>query len=253
LASVEMFIAMARYARAVTSGSDLTEAFRLGLLAIRAYRTTKRLREGDGEADQTSPSAAQILQVLLQEGLNDIVKTVPVDLLIWQRFRGTWDSDFVTRIEAGCAAAWDDVAPIADVIGAASSGAVSGTPSTAVALAASLATMPDLRGNPRARFERDLLLVAHTAQNLARRVIEPVVVPIIAEGWSTVLSNEGFAFRSPMQHRPAIEAALSDMKSLGLKAAARLLLAAAPTVKASLSETWEQLLRQISGNGSSGP
>src|SRR5437763_5501199 len=57
------------------------------------------------------------------------------------------DTDFITRIEAGCAAAWDDVAPIADVIGAASSGAVSGTPSTAVTLAASLATMPDLRGN----------------------------------------------------------------------------------------------------------
>jgi hypothetical protein len=122
-----------------------------------------------------------------------------------------------------------------------------------VALAASLATMTDLSGNPRVRFERDLLLVSHTAQSLARRVIEPVVVSIIAEGWSIVLSNEGFALRSPMQHAPAIEAALSDMKSLGLKAAARLLLAAAPTVKASLSESWEQLLRQISGNGSSGP
>jgi hypothetical protein len=253
LASVEMFIAMARYARAVTSGSDLTEAFRLGLLAIRAYRTTKRSRDGDGEADQTSPSPAQILQVLLQEGLNAIVKTVPVDLLIWQRFRGTWDPDFITRIEAGCAAAWGDVAPIADVISAASGGAVSGPPSTTVALAASLATMADLSGNPRVRFERDLLLVSHTVRSLARRVIEPVVVSIIAQGWSIVVSNEGFALRSPMQHAPAIEAALSDMKSLGLKAAARLLLAAAPTVKASLSESWEQLLRQISGNGSSGP
>jgi hypothetical protein len=113
--------------------------------------------------------------------------------------------------------------------------------------------MADLRGNPRVRFERDLLLVSHAAHSLARRVIEPVVVSIIAEGWSIVLSNEGFALWSPMQHAPAIEAALSDMQSLGLKAAARLLLAAAPTVRASLSVTWEQLLREISGNESGGP
>jgi hypothetical protein len=246
LASVEMFIAMARYARAVSSGTDFTAAFRLGLLAIGACRTTKMSRDGDGDADQTSPGSVQVLKVLLQEGLNDFVKTVPVDLLIWQRFRGTWDADFVTRIQTAAVAAWGDVAPIADVISAASSGAVSGTPSTTVALAASLAAMPDLRGNPRARFARDLLLVSYTAPSLARRVIEPVVVPIIAEGWSTVLSNEGFALRSPIQHTPAIEAAINDTKFLGLKAAASLLIAAAPAVEASLSESWEQRLRQIS-------
>jgi hypothetical protein len=250
LSSVEMFIAMARYAGAITSGSDLTEAFRHGLRAICAYTTTKRLRDGDGVADQTSPSPAQLVQELLKEGLNDIVKTVPIDLLIWQRFRSTWNSDFIARIEASCTAAWGGAAPIADVISAALSGAVSGMPSTTLALAANLAAMPPLGGNPRVRFERDLLMVSHTASSLARRVIEPVVVSTIAEGWSNVLSNESFALRSLMQHAPAIAAALSGTKFLGLKAAARLLLAAAPTVRASLSESWQQRLRQISGNGS---
>jgi hypothetical protein len=50
-----------------------------------------------------------------------------------------------------------------------------------------------------------------------------------------------------MLHRPAIEAAINEMPRLGLKAAARLLIAAAPAVRSSLSENWEQLLRQISG------
>jgi hypothetical protein len=50
-----------------------------------------------------------------------------------------------------------------------------------------------------------------------------------------------------MQYRPAIEAAINEMAPFGLKAAARLLVAAAPTVGALLSESWEQLLRQISG------
>jgi hypothetical protein len=105
-----------------------------------------------------------------------------------------------------------------------------------------------LPGSACARSNRSVCTIG--LLDRVHRVIEPIVVSIIAEGWSIVLSNEGFALRSPMQHAPAIEAALSDLKSLGLKAAARLLLAAAPTVKASLSESWEQLLRQISGNGS---
>ena len=247
LASVEMFIAMARYSRAVIGGSDFTEAFRLGLVALRAYRTTKRFRDGDGEADQTSRSPTEAIQLLTQEGLSDLVKTVPVDLLLWQRFRGTWDAGFIARIEAGCVETWGDSRPVADVISAASGGAASGMPSTTVALSASLAAMPDLKGNPRARFERDFLLVSHPALSLARRVLEPVVIPIIAEGWSSVLDNESFALHSPMLHRPAIEAAINEMPRLGLKAAARLLIAAAPAVRSSLSENWEQLLRQISG------
>lgn len=246
LASVEMFIAMALYSRAITSGSNFAEALRLGLIALCAYQTTKRFREGDINADQTSRSPTEIIQVLTQEGLGDLLKTLPVDLLLWQRFCSTWDAGFIERIEAGCIEAWGDIGPVADIISAASSGAASGVPFTTVALAASLATIPDLKGNPRAHFERYFLLVSHTAHSLARRVLEPVVVPIVAEGWSTVLDNEGFALRSPVQHRPA--AAIKEMPTLGLKAAARLLLAAAPAVQASLSGSWERLLRQISGS-----
>jgi hypothetical protein len=221
LASVEMFIAMARYARAVSNGKDFRTAFRLGLLAIAAYRTVvKKSRDGDGEAEQTSLSSGQIIQVLLEEGLSDTLKTIPVDLLVWQRFHGVWDAEFVSRIEAACVAAWSDSTPISDIIRAALSGTVSDTPPTSVALAATLASMPDLRGNPRARFERDYLLVSHTAVSLARRVLEPLIVPVIAEGWPTVLSDESFALWSPMQHAPAIEAAIGDMSSLGLKGAA---------------------------------
>jgi hypothetical protein len=254
MASVEMFIAMARYAHALSNGGDPEATFRMGLLAISAYATTKGLRESKLGTGHSFPSSGQALQeYLLQEGLSDLLKIILVDLLIWQRFRRTWNAEFVARIEAACKASWGDAAPIADVISAAASGAALGTPSTTVALAANLSAMPDLRGNPRARFDRDLLLVSHTAYSLARRILEPLVVQIIADGWSTVLNSEGFALRSPTQHLPAIEAAIGDMQSLGLKAAARLLLDAAPAVRAPLSGAWEQLLHQISGNGSSGP
>lgn len=245
LASIELFIAMARYSRAIVSG-EFTEAFRRALEALWAYRTAKKLREGDSEADQVCPSPVEALRILSQEGLGEIVKTVPVDLLIWHRFRGTWDAELISRVRAGCIAAWGDAASIADVIDAGTNCAASSTLSMTVALAASFAAMPDLKGNPRARYERDLLFVLHTAQSLARRLLEPVAVPVIAAGWSVVLENEGFALRSPMQHRPAIEAAISEMPRVGLKAAARLLLTAAPAVRAPLSQSWEQLLHQIS-------
>ncbi|MGM4988958.1 hypothetical protein [Tardiphaga sp. 841_E9_N1_2] len=93
-----------------------------------------------------------------------------------------------------------------------------------------------------------MLLVSHAALSLCRRVIEPVVVPIVAEGWSAVLEKEGFALRSPMQHRPAMEAAINEIPKVGLRAAADLLLATAPAVGVPLSQSWEQLLRQISGS-----
>jgi hypothetical protein len=191
LASIEMFIALARYARVVATGGDFAEAFRLGLLAIWSFRIAMRIRKGEADENEMPPAPAEILRIAVQEGLGEIVKTVAVDLLIWERFCGTWDADFVSRIEGGCAAGWGDAAPIADVISAASSGSYSGTASTEAALAASLAAMADLKGNPRARFQRDLLLVSHTGHSNARRVLEPLVVPIIAEGWSAVLRKPG--------------------------------------------------------------
>jgi hypothetical protein len=97
------------------------------------------------------------------------------------------------------------------------------------------------------RFERDLLLVSHAAHSPARRIIEPIVVTIIADWWSHVALNEGFALRSPMQCVPKIEVAVAEMRALGLKAAARLLLVLAPAVNASLTANWQQLLRTLAG------
>jgi hypothetical protein len=245
--SVEMFIAMARYARAIVDGINLSETFRLGLLATFAYWSVQKSRESVGQMVSTPSGSAETLQVLLKSGLTDLLNTIPVDLLIWQRFHGEWDAGFVDRVEAACKAAWGDSAAIADIMAAASNRAFSGTPSTTVALAASLAAMRDLRGSPRARFERDLLLVSHTAHSLARRMIEPIVVRIIADGWSEVVANESFALRLPIRYLPELEAAVGDLRSVGLKAAARLLLAAAPAVNVPLSPSWEQLLHQIAG------
>ena len=64
---------------------------------------------------------------------------------------------------------------------------------------------------------------------------------------TTAVANESFALRLPTRYLPELEAAVGDLRTVGLKAAARLLLAAAPAVNVPLSPSWEQLLHQIAG------
>jgi len=248
LSSVEMLIAMARYARAVAN-KDIAAALRLGLLAVSAYGIAQKSKASETEPTLPRQLEAKSLHMLLEEGLGSIIETIPVDLLLAHRFGGGWDAELVTRIETWCMETWGDSGPILQILKAASGEPVEVNPPASVALAGRLGSAPDLRGNPTARFQRDLLLISHTGYSMARRVLEPLVVPQIVEGWSTVVEDESFALLAPLQHLPAIEAAIVEAKSSGLRGAARVMLAAAPAVRVSLTENWRELLRQISGEG----
>jgi hypothetical protein len=244
---------MSRYARAVAN-EDIVAAFRLGALAVSAQRVVAELRAADGalEPVEIGQLESKGLEMLLADaGSREIMRNIPLDLLVWHRFHGGWAADLASRIGVACATAWGDSAPISDILQAASGGMAEHNPSTAVALAATLASASDLVGNPRARFERDLILIYHTANSLARRVLEPLVVPHIVEGWTTVVNDEGFALRAPLQHTAAIKAAIAETEATGLKGAAKIILAAAPAVSVSLTEAWIKPIRLISGAASS--
>ena len=179
LPAVELFIAMSRYARAVAN-EDIVAAFRLGALAVSAQRVVAELRAADGalatiEIGQLERKSLEML--LADAGSTEILRNIPLDLLVWHRFHGGWAADLASRIGVACATAWGDSAAISDILQAASGGAAEHNPSAAIALAARLASASDLVGNPRARFERDLILIFHTANSFARRVLEPLVVP----------------------------------------------------------------------------
>jgi hypothetical protein len=187
------------------------------------------------------------LEALLANPLSrEILKNIPLDLLLWHRFNSTWETVLPSRIEAACSAAWGDGAPILDILEAASCSTTDRNPDAAAALAASIAFPADFTGDPRRRFERDLLLVYYLGHSFARRVLEPLIVPEIVEGWTTVIRNESFALRAPMQHVPKIEAAITEARTTGVKGAAKILLAAAPAVRASLTEAWIKPLRFMS-------
>jgi hypothetical protein len=253
LPAVELFIAMSRYARAVAN-EDIVAAFRLGALAVSAQRVVAELRAAHGALEplEIGQLESKSLEMLLTDaGSREIIRNIPLDLLVWHRFHGGWEAGLASRIGVACATAWGDNTPISDILEAASDARAERNSATAVALAAALAFPSVLAGNPRARFERDLLLIYHLAHSSARRILEPLVVPHIVEGWTTVVRDEGFALRAPLQHVPAIEAVVAETEATGLKGAAKIILAAAPAVRASLTEAWIKLLRLISGGASS--
>ena len=164
---------------------------------------------------------AKCQQILTDPVSLEIVRTIALDVLVWHRLRGGWSSTFTDDVERAVTEAWGDSGLIRDVLRAASGDLVEQIPSAEVALAARLASDADMRGDPQARFDRDLLLVSHAGSSLCRRVLEPVIVDEILRGWSAVLANEGFALRSPSLHRPAIAHAIDEARSTGLKGAAR--------------------------------
>jgi len=176
------------------------------------------------------------------------VRTIALDVFVWHRLRGGWNSSFTDDVDKAVTEAWGDSEVIRDVLRAASSDQVEQIPSAEIGLAARLATNADMRGDPRARFDRDLLLVSYTGASLCRRALEPVVVDEIVQGWSSVLANESFALRSPSLHREAIADAIEEARSTGLRGAARLILAAAPAVGRAVSDGWQQHLLRIAGD-----
>jgi hypothetical protein len=254
LPAIEWNIAMARYAQAVANG-DLIAVFRLGLLATSAQNAIAELRVANGTLQSVDVGVleSKSLGTLIADPLSrEIIRNIPLDLLLWHRFNGAWEPDLPSRIDNACRAAWGDNVPILDILEAASRTTADRNPNAAAALAASIAFPPDLSGAPRRRFERDLLLVYYLGHSSARRVLEPLIVPQIVEGWTTVIRNESFALRAPLQHVPMIEAAIAEARTTGVKGAAKIVLAAAPAVRASLTEAWIKPLRLISGQSSHG-
>ena len=189
-------------------------------MAASAQRVVAELRDAAGtlEPIQVGQLEGKSLQALLDNNVSrEIIRNIPIDLFIWYRFHGGWSAELTSRVGEACAAAWGDNASISDILRAASGDASERNPPHAVAFAAALASPPDLAGNPRARLERDLLLIYHVAHSLARRVLEPLVVPYLVEGWTAVVKHESFALRAPFQHVPAVEAAIAETEHAGLK------------------------------------
>jgi hypothetical protein len=248
MAAVEMLIIMARYARAVTQ-EDLVLAFKLGIAAASAKSIVMGLRAVDSSERRASfdELTSKSAKTLAAEGAREILETIPLDLLIWHRLCRTWDNAMVAQLRTACAAAWGDISSVESILRAASEESTDDQSALAPALAEFLRPEFNPAGTPVERLRRDLLLVYYTSVSSARRILEPLVISELADGWSAVVENESFALRAPLQHTPPIQEAIAEMRTSGLKGAARLLLTAAPAVRFPLGSRWQEFLRALAG------
>jgi hypothetical protein len=97
------------------------------------------------------------------------------------------------------------------------------------------------------------MLVGHVSQSMGRRALEPLLVPVLQRGWTNVLAGQRFRLRAPTQNCPAIEQAVTELSAGGLSAAARLIIAAAPSVGEAVMGNWETVLCQLANMGRAPP
>jgi hypothetical protein len=67
----------------------------------------------------------------------------------------------------------------------------------------------------------------------------------VQSGWQYVLDHQAFSLLGAARNVPMIKAALDDTTTVGLRGAARIVLAAAPAVGMELPQDWEQALSRL--------
>jgi hypothetical protein len=223
LCAIEVLIARARYARALSDG-DLQKAFQTGIAALSASKVTMEFRAIGQSRAGVAELQEKSVQMLRTEGWGEMVDGIILDALFWSALRGELSTDTLEQIRSTYESTFGQDKNVEEILAAASgTKALTSETSAALRLAHYLAPTSDVKGKPDARLERDLLLVSNAAHSGARDVLEPLVVGELVNGWSRVVAEEAFALRMPLLHGPDIETAIQEMRSSGLKGAARLI------------------------------
>jgi hypothetical protein len=243
-------IAAARFARALARGDDPSSVFELGCVAVETRRFAQRDAESGGNLGRgNAPAFADLDLAALADDAQrcEALSRIAVDALMLARYRGEWTP---AKVDAWRRAYERHLSGKAFFEGffKAAGGCYAigqGAPFSFAVARTMAADSQIVADDPVSRFRRDLNVVGHVAQSLARRELEPLIVKDMRSGWSDVLSNQRFRLRLPVRNCPAMETAVADLDKDGLRAAARLLLAAAPAVDEALTPNWEQMLRRI--------
>ncbi len=246
---IELLICCARYGRSLTSGL-LPQTFRDGIASASALKVAQSTKAQPGSLARINRAdlvSTPVETLLADSNWRETVLRIPVDVFLWNKFNREPQAGLLDRLARTCREAFGRDT-VADSLMKATSGIYAVGPSAplSVTTAAAIALSDEAVANdPETRFRRDMHLVGHLAQSMARRVLEPIVAPKIAAGWVVVLKDQRYALRAPTINCPDIEAAVASIGTSGLKGAARLILAAAPAVGYQLDAGWEELLMKV--------
>ena len=246
ITSIERMIGLARYSHVLIKG-NLDETLASGIRAASGMPIAVAAAAGNGNMtrfDIDALSAKSLPEMLSDPQSRDFVIGLAVDVLVARRLQGQWAADVLDEL----CRAWSRVAGdglLVDTVLKAATGRYAVGPSVPFNVHVALAVAQnddEIAADPMYRFRRDMMFVGHVSQSMARRALEPLLVSVLQRGWTDVLISQRFRLLSPNQNCQAIEQALAEMPSDGLRAAARLIIAAAPSVGGTLTGTWQTML-----------
>lgn len=255
LSSIELMIVCARYSYALTN-ADLDEALARGVHAVSGMRVVAAAvgagNRGETRVEIDFAATVPIADIIADPPWRDALIRLAADVLVARRLQNRWEPDLLDCLSRAWSKVVGDVILIEEVLRAARGGyAITSSVSFEVGVASAAALDDDqLAADPARRFHRDLTFVGHLVQSLARRALDIRLVPVMQEGWSQVLKSQRFLLRSPGQHSPGMEHAISELPVGGLRAAARLIIATAPSVGETLTGNWAALLRMLATDNS---
>ncbi len=249
--SIESLLANARFTRALQR-QDIAEA----LAAAQAAVSLLTMVKDKGAASGAELARARVedfepigIDELCERGWATVLQGALADILLVHGLASQWDDALGRRLEAAVRDVWGDNSLIRPLL-AASTGryAIGSTASTAVVTCYYLKTFNEEKEtSPRERFNRDLNLVCHVANSIARSLLEPQIVIRLETGWRMVLDHQRFVLSAPARNTTPIETALLALPKIGIRGARALFEAAAPAVSDSLSPEWESFLSLLEG------
>ncbi len=187
---------------------------------------------------------------LVSSGWTEAIQGAAVDIMLRLALAGRWTPESARRLQDSVSPHWTSDELLKPLLAAAdgaapASGSASSMP---VLIASSLTTIANDEALSQGdRIRRDLYWLYQAAGSLGRRALEPLVVKSVAEGWRFVLEHQRFALSMPMRTAPSIEAAIVVLEQHGIRAAPRLMDAAADATRLSVPSQWRAFLAALGG------
>jgi hypothetical protein len=252
--SIETLILAHRYASAVKSGA-VGVALRAGAKLVATRKLAANVppdAEGNHRVAREALEVANPCELVADASLNDAIQSLILDALTAPVLAAHLDARTLEGLRAETRAVFGTQPQLELIFDAASQLFVEGPDAArAVVLANGIATASSaVEGEPSRRYHRDVMLITHVINSLARAELELAVAKIITTGWTYVLEHQRFLLKNADRDASGIEDAINSAHAPNLASTASLLLAARYTITHRFEEGWFDTLKSAAEKNS---
>ena len=246
---IETVILARRYASAVKSGA-VGEALRAGAKLVATRKVAANVpvdAEGNHRVVREALEVANPSELFAEGSFGDAIQSLILDALTAHVLAAPLDAPSLEELRVETRAVFG-IHPQLELIFDAASQLFTIGPnaSRAAMLASGIAIAPSaIEGEPSRRFHRDMMVIMHVINSLARAELEHGAARIITAGWTEVLEHQRFLLKNVGGATPGIEDAINSANPPTLASAAALLLAARYTVTHQFEEGWFDALKSV--------